>query len=125
MRCVSPAFTAIKTSFTHQFRQQSQPPGHAVDDFLNDQHALWAAKTTKGGIRGQIGFCRLPAELHGGDVIGVVEVEQCAVRNGLRKVNRPASVGIKVDACGQQASLSIETDFKASEEWMPMAGEHH
>ena len=90
MRRVGLAFAAIQISLAHHLRRQAEPPRNAVKNFLDDQHALRPAEPAKGRVRRQIGLGHLPAEFHRRDVIGVVQMEQRAVRHRLRQIHAPS-----------------------------------
>jgi hypothetical protein len=80
------ASAVVEVALAHHFRRQPEPARDAVDDLLDDNHALRSTKATERGVRSHVGLCHPPAEMHRRDVVGVVEVEERAVVDRRREV---------------------------------------
>ena len=105
-------YAAIKISLAHHLRGQPEAASDSIQDFLNDQHSLRPAKSTKRGVRRKICFGDLSAKFHGGDIIGVVQVKKRAVGDGLRQIHGPAAVGSQVHSGREQMPLLIKADLE-------------
>src|SRR5206468_3124223 len=82
-------------------------------------------KTAKRRVRRQIGLGDLSAELHGGDVVSIVQVKKRAVGDGLRQIHGPAAIGRQVYSRGQQMTSLIEANLELRKERMPVTREDH
>ena len=109
----------------NDFRREPGGARDAVDDFFDDQHPLRSAEAAKGGVRREIGFRDPTAEFDVRNVVGVIEMEDRAVRHRARKIERPAAIGKELDLRREQQPVAVEADLEFPEERMAFAGDHH
>ena len=53
-RGVGFASAAVEVALAHLFRKKPGATGHAIEDFLDDEHALRSAEATESGVRGEV-----------------------------------------------------------------------
>src|SRR3954470_5850426 len=70
---------AIKISFAHGLRRQSESACYAIDDLFDDEHALRSAEAPEPRVRSQIRLRHAPGKLHGREIVGVIQMKQRAV----------------------------------------------
>ena len=92
MRRVGRTRATIEISFPHHFRRQSEPTRYAVDDLLDHQHSLRSAKSAECGVRRHIRLRHSTAELHGWNIVRIIQVKQRAIEHRLRQIQRPATI---------------------------------
>ena len=125
VRGVGLAASVVEVALPHRLRRQTQLTGHAVDDFLDDQHALRTSEAAEGGIRSQVGLHHLPAQLDVRDVIAVVRVEHGAVGHRHGQIQRPPAVRVVRRLQGEQAALIVIANGELGEERMTFTRQHH
>ena len=125
VRAVGLARAVIKVALAHDLRRQAELARDAVDDLLDDDHALRPAETAERRVRRYVGLSHPAAEIHRRDVVGVVEVEQRAVVDRRGQVQRPAAVRHQRHLRGEQAAVAVITNRKAGMKRMPFAGQLH
>ena len=74
---------------------------------------------------GDVGFRDLATEADVGNVVAVVEMEEGAVVDGEREIERPAAVGVELDVGGVEATVRVIADFVFREKRMALAGGFH
>src|SRR5438270_3969337 len=104
------AGAAIKIAFAHNLRSQAGGARDTIDDLFNNEHPLRPAESAKGSVRREIGFHDSPAEFAVRNVVAVIEVKQCPVRDGPREIERPAAVREQIDLRREEQSGLVKTD---------------
>ena len=61
--------------------------------------------------------------MHGREIVGIVQMEQRAVEDCLREVERPAAIRDEFDVGRAQAPVGVVADTEPGMERMPLAGE--
>ena len=116
------AGAVVEVALADDLGRKLQVEGDAGEDVFDDDHALRAAEAAEGGVRGGVGFADLATEADVGDVVGVVEMEEAAVVDGLGEIERPAAVGEEIDLGGVEFAIGMEADGEAGEEGVAFAG---
>src|SRR5438270_879964 len=125
MRGVCLAVFSIKVFLPDDFWSQPDFPRDAVEYFLDDQHALRAAKPAESCIRCQIRFRDVAPERDMRNVVGVVEMENGAICDRAREIERPAGIGKQIDFRAQDETFVIEADAELRQKGMALTGDHH
>ena len=80
----------------------------AVEDVLDDDHALRAAEAAERGVRGPVGLGDAPVDLDVGNPVRVVDVAQRPGQHRLGQVQAPAAVGGQRGAQRAQPLIGVE-----------------
>ena len=98
-------------------------PGDPVQDVLDDEHALRAAETAKGGVGDGVGLEPARTDAGGGEEVGVVGVEHRPVDDALRQVRGVAAAGEVLDGVALDAARLVEADAPVGAKVVALAGE--
>ena len=115
---------AVEIAQAHIERVQFQPTRDVAHDGLDQDDALWAAKAAKGGVALRVGLAAVGGNLHMLQVIGVVAVEDGAVRHRAGQVGAPAAVGGHHQLQGGEAPAVVKTCGVLVFKRMALAGDH-
>ena len=112
----------IEIPLTHGFGPKSQPPGDAVHDLLDREHALRPAETSKRRVGSNVRFRHLATDFDVRKIIRVVHVEHRAVGHRQRQIERPAAVGDQLALEGENFPFVVVACLEPGQERMPLPG---
>ena len=94
VRRIGLAAAVVEIALAHHFRRKTELPRYAVDDLLDNQHALRTPEAAESGVGNEVRLHHLAAQFDVRDVVAVVRVEHGAVGHRHGKIESPATVGV-------------------------------
>ena len=122
--CGVPLPYAIKVGQAHIQRVQAQVAGHVAHQGFDQQHTLRAAKAAVGGVTLGVGFAAVRGDAHIAQVVGVVGVEDGAVRHRTAQVGTVTAVRQLHGIEREHSALRIKPDLPIVAEGMAFASDH-
>ena len=117
--------TAVKVALAYRQRIKTCGAGNALDNAFTRQHALGAAKTPKRGVGNRVGEGPLGPDIHGGEIVSVVDMKHGAVIDRIRQIERTTAARGEMAVDRKDLSLVIVTHLPVKPEVVPFAGQTH
>ncbi len=115
---------AVEVAHAHIQRVHLQGTGDVAHHRLNQHHALRAAEATEGGVALGVGFAAVGGDVHILQVVGVVGVEDGAVRHRAGQVGTEAAVDRHLQFQGGQAAGVVKAHAVFIRKGVALAGDH-
>lgn len=97
--------------------------GDSVHNHLRHHHTLWATKSSKGRVAGQIRLTHIASRADDREVVHVIDVEEGSIHHRTREVKRPASVVVQLNVERGELALAGKTHSIVADEGMSASAE--